>query len=348
MIALTLRKNLLALLGGSLACLAALAGLEFLLRARAERTRRSVVELASAPYIAEDQALGFRFAPNATVRVLKSVDSKLVYATEYRSDACGRRITPSRPGSAPVRFALFFGDSMTFGEGLQPDETLPCRFGRLSPSTVPYNYAFQGYGPQQMYAKIIDPVFEREVAEAAGIAVYGYFDYHINRVVGSTEVLRWNAGRHPYFLLRDGALVRDGTFLTGRPRLTAWYSWLNRFRIFRALGIELPVVTAGHRELLCEIIHQSKLAFERKFPGSHFVVSMNPLSSRVDDIQRTCFEPRGIAFVDLRGLFGEYGDPRRTDNPYRIPEDGHYSKEGAALLARALHETLAARGILEE
>ncbi len=332
-------KNLLSLLLGTVACVVILGAVEYLLRAFDKYGGPATTFTMTSVYIQIDQELGYRFAPNATATVEKSEGSKVVYSATYISDRYGRRLTPRKGEFTPEKFVIFFGDSMSFGEGLQSDETLPYYFSLRARGTTSYNYAFQGYGPQQMYAKILTANFVDEINEKSGIAIYGYFDYHINRVVGSTEVLRWNPGYHPYFVLQNGVLAHKGNFLTGRSRLTGLYTRFNQSRLFRALGVELPVITASHRRLLCEIIHQSRLEFEKKSPGSRFVVALFPLSSRKDDIVQTCFEPKGIPYIDLREAFGGYGDPDLKDNPYRLG-DGHYSKAGAARVADILYGRL--------
>lgn len=336
---MSMAKNTLAVLLGTVACIALFGAVEFLLRIFNVAEHPDASFVMTAGYMVRDKELGFGFAPNTTTTVDKIQGATVVYSATYSSDQFGRRITPRHSEIAPEHFVIFFGDSMSFGEGLQADETLPSIFAERAKDAMPYNYAFHGYGPQQMYAQIMAANFVDAISEQSGIAIYGYFDYHINRVVGSTEVLRWNPGYHPYFYLRNDSLVRDGDFLTGRSTLTALYTQLNKFRVFRALRVELPVIMASHRKLLCEIIHQSQLEFEKKFHGSRFVVALYPLSSKKDDIVQTCFEPHGIPYVDLRDAFGAYGDIGLKNNPYRLG-DGHYNKTGASLVADSLSTRL--------
>lgn len=50
---------------------------------------------------------------------------------------------------------LFFDDSLTFGEGVNDNQTMPYRVGMRSAGALRvYNFAFHGYGPHQMLAQI--------------------------------------------------------------------------------------------------------------------------------------------------------------------------------------------------
>ena len=74
-----------------------------------------------------DEALGFGPAPYSRVMGRLTVGDRVVYDVVYHHDELGRRITPGR-GATPSDFALFFGGSITYGEGVHADETMPYYF----------------------------------------------------------------------------------------------------------------------------------------------------------------------------------------------------------------------------
>ncbi len=146
---------------------------------------------------ARDPVLGYA-PPGEPMPHRKEVDGRVVFDVTYHFDEHRRRRAPdAAPAPAAERFALFFGGSNTFGEGLPWDDTIPAVFETLRPRTRAYDYAFRGYGPQQMLARLEAGFAEGEIAEPVGAAVYQYFDYHHGRVHGTHIVVRLAGGRHP-------------------------------------------------------------------------------------------------------------------------------------------------------
>jgi hypothetical protein len=86
------------------------------------------------------------------VRARRRSDGRVVYDVLYTIGADGLRPTPGNP-RAPA--FLFFGDSCTFGEGVEDDETMPVAFARALdvPANV-RNFGFHGYGPHQMVREL--------------------------------------------------------------------------------------------------------------------------------------------------------------------------------------------------
>ena len=86
--------------------------------------------------------------------------------------------------------AFFFGDSFTYGEGVNDDETLPYLFEKLSGGRYrAYNLAFHGYGPQQMLRVIETGLLEKMVSDQRPlIVVYEALVQHIERAAGKLNL----------------------------------------------------------------------------------------------------------------------------------------------------------------
>ena len=301
---------------------------------------------SDVPYMIGDEALGYRLRPSTKARVVKRIQAEIIYDVIYSSDEVGRRKTTFQ--KKRKKFALFFGDSNTFGEGIDEHETLPYFFAKTMKEYTPYNYAFQGYGTQQMLEWLKQKSFRENVSQKNGVAFYSYFDYHINRVIGATEYLKWNPGIHPYYYLdQNHQLKRDGNFINGRAVLTKFYHLFNFSALFRALGLNLPLfINNSHRELLCEVIKESRKSFLENFPDSKFVVLINPVSGKNDKMIESCFVKEHFTFIDLRDLCGNqnYFD-LRDKGIYAVRGDGHFNGKTNELMVQKMLPELKSLGI---
>src|SRR5512139_3323437 len=77
-----------------------------------------------------DPVLGFRPLPNSEAIATATWGPETIYRRTYHFDADAARVTPSGPAGADTY--LFIGDSFTFGQGLEDDETLPAQFAKAN------------------------------------------------------------------------------------------------------------------------------------------------------------------------------------------------------------------------
>ena len=240
------------------------------------------------------------------------------------------------------KFALFFGCSFVYGEGVQDQETLPARFAEESGLRA-YNYGYGGWGPQHMLARLTETRIEDEVGEREGIAVYQFLGFHVARAAGTMRVL-WPAfARSPYYTLDGDKLVRAGSFVSGRPWRTRLYRWLRKSNILARLDVDLPRVGAPELALTVRMIDASAAAFRTRFPGGRFVVLLYPQCAFEEN--RNCrlakelmplLDAAHLEYVDLSRLpLHELTSGRET-----IARDGHPSPEAYRVVARELARAL--------
>jgi hypothetical protein len=284
-------------------------------------------------------------APGEWEVVTKSTDTgKIVYDVRYTVDQFGLRATPVSNPEGRDRFALFFGCSYTYGEGLPDDETLPHDFGEIAPRYRPYNYGFHGGGPFEALARMEHVDFDVEVPEKSGIGVYLYIDDHVRRVNNTSTVARWHSGEILYTQTADGRFVSDGSFAQARP----WETWLRRFvsnqRVLRYLNVQLPLrIGSKHFDLTALALAEVARRFEARFPGSEFYVAIYPGMVWSEPIGKRLVR-HGVHVLDYSKLF-------KRDTPgYRIAADGHptaaANRELAAALARDVERDDAARTLM--
>jgi hypothetical protein len=116
----------------------------------------------------------------------------------------GLRATP-QPVATDGRCVLFFGGSLTFGEGVNDDESFPYLVGQAAGVSA-YNFGFPGYGPHQMLSALEHGLVDKTVRCQPSDVVYLAIPAHIPRVLGRVS---W--GPHPtYRLAADGRVRYDG------------------------------------------------------------------------------------------------------------------------------------------
>lgn len=138
-----------------------------------------------------DQELGYRYKPypysyRSRKKERTSIGTQLLYDVTYSIDSNGNRLTPSHAGSKTRGNAiLFLGDSYTFGEGLDDNETMPF-YVQLSTNQPSVNAGMHGYGAHQaLYILEHEPTFrERTRGYHIKTVVYRLLLDHVNRAAG--------------------------------------------------------------------------------------------------------------------------------------------------------------------
>jgi hypothetical protein len=139
-------------------------------------------------------------------------DGSLIYSVDYTIDDLLVRHTQS--GSAGPT-AVFFGDSMTFGQGLSDTDTLPQVYADLTErKTRTLNLGFPGYGPQQMLRALETGLFDELISDAK-IFVFQTANWHIER----SSCMPGFMARAPRYELRDGEPVFVGACAEGLHRV---------------------------------------------------------------------------------------------------------------------------------
>jgi hypothetical protein len=288
------------------------------------------------------EPLGYKNPPNTTRAVEKmSLNGREIFNATYSTDGYSRRITPFKNAGRAEKFALFFGCSYTFGEGVQNEETLPSRVGELAPRYRPYNYGAIGYGPQHVMIKLQDPNLRQEIEENEGILIYMYIHDHVYRVIGTIN----HHGREmPYYVLdSNGDLQRKGNMVSGRPGLALWYWFIRKSQMaqFFQLGFDSRIEEYDIKRT-AKIIIEARNAFSRFFSRSEFYVLVypNPASRSAGSLAvreklLMHLKEANVHYLDYSELFNP--DPSQG---LRIESDPHPTPKAYRLLAERLTRDL--------
>ena len=280
---------------------------------------------STTPFVQKDRLLGTKPIPNIVVSSSLVKSKQKIYEADYSFDSYGRRITPVEVADRRRKFAQFFGCSMMFGTGVNDQETLPYYFGQLAQDYRPYNYGFQGYGPQMMLAKLEDPSIKQEVGEKTGILVYLFIDDHIDRAA----TRHYPLGGTPYYSLNSGQLIREGTLSLKKEMLGKFFLFLNQSQFLKALRLTFPKISETDIRLTVEIIKKSRDSFHRQFGSSDFYVILYP-GQKYNEVMKKYFDRGGIKYFDYSTLF------EISDAEFTIEGDGHSTPRANSLLANRL------------
>jgi len=253
-----------------------------------------------------DDLLGYAPLKNTRLVARKLYGNQLIYDVVYTIDADGLRIAPPSI-KAPGGCAVFFGDSVSFGEGLQDDQAFPYQFGvKTGGSFAVYNFAYSGYGPHQMLANLrsgrVKNIVHCEVTHYFYLALLE----HIARVAGLAS---WD--RHgPRFSLRDGVLSQDGHFddppqsaiVPAQVRVS-----LAKFLAWQRLFGRARDVNAEDLQLFLAVIREAASLAKRQSPHGEFHVILwdGRDDPRLEIIERNLSEA-GIVVHRLTTIVPEF------------------------------------------
>ncbi|MBI4244664.1 MAG: hypothetical protein HY606_11290 [Planctomycetes bacterium] len=292
-----------------------------------------------------DSILGYK--PNAGIKInsVARQDDEILYDVTYTIDKYSRRMTPLAGDGRKEKFALFFGCSFTFGDGLNDNQTLSYYFGEAAQKFEPYNYAYSGYGPQQMLAKIEGTDLKSEIKQNKGIAVYvfvglGYWMNHFHRAIGSMRFCRAMSVEYPYYYLNGEKLERKDGFISGRPITSLLYGLIGMSQIAERLNIDIPSsIGSKHIMLASKIISESADKLKLLLRDTEFYLLIYPISSNYPAYKliepfKVQLKNYGVKILDYSNLF----DP--TDPMYCISDQEHPSSVANRIIANKISEDL--------
>jgi hypothetical protein len=232
--------------------------------------------------------VGFITRANRHVTARKLAGSRVLYDVSYTTGPHGFRVVPG--ASQARRCVLLFGDSLTFGEGVDDGETTAAQVVARSKGMVAaLSLGIGGWGPHQFLAGLQSGRFQRAVTCQPTEAIYLFIPAHTGRAAGRG---RWDQHGPLFYLNASGHLVRAGNFNTAS---TSW----------RAL-IGLNRLTEEQEEdLSAALIGEAARELQRLYPGLRFHVftwdgTTAGMLRRLSD--------RGLRVHTIRQLIPDYSD----------------------------------------
>ena len=222
-------------------------------------------------YYVEHEVLGYCPAAGRESRAIKYHGEELVYDVNYRIDRRGLRVSPPAQDPSACGSVLFFGGSVTFGEGVQDDQTMPYVTGERTDGRYAIdNFGFHGYGPHQMLAALELGIVDETVGEPFSYVIYQGIPAHVARSAGRA---RWDRHGPKFVLDSNGKPVYSGPFDDKLPRSVHWLrKQLDKSAFYRWSGTLQREATPEEIALYTAIVAAARDAVSRKFPDAEFHV----------------------------------------------------------------------------
>ncbi len=258
-----------------------------------------------------------------------------IYEVVYTIGSDRFRVTPASAAAANRR-VNFLGCSVTFGEGLQDDQTLPYYFAKAVADVQVKNFAFHGYGPQQALA-----ILQSERDTRGQVNVFLTAPWHALR---SACKALWTVGSPRYALGQAGDVQRNGVCGDAGGWLPVRVTrWLGQSALYRTAREWLyGRATDADIELYLAVVKQ--MAQISRARGQRLVVAF--LKADESFFQGTSYSNQRVAAA-LAAQVDELIDVTLVDRAEVIPRqqylhelDRHPSAEANRERAKLLTERL--------
>jgi hypothetical protein len=277
-----------------------------------------------------DPVLGYGPRAGATGTSTKIIGGREVYRATYSIDSNAiRRTSRLDDGDPSASCLFFFGDSFTFGEGLNDEDTLPwISQERAGATWRVFNFGFHGYGPHQMLAAIESGRVRKAAGVCPGrvVVVAQFSEQHVGRALGRDS---WDLHGPWYVLDNHGAAVRAGRLderpganslvLRGRfrPEVLKWLDWQRLFW-----------VSDSDRQMFVALLATARERLAASYPGAEWHLILLDLDPSA--LVTAGLEHNGIHVHPIRSILPAW----RTGQPdYTIPGEGHPNRRYNETLA---------------
>lgn len=289
----------------------------------------------------KDDIKGYAPRKNITAYGKKTYDGAIIYDVSYSTDKDGLRVTPKH--EIAKQSVLFFGCSITFGDGLDDEVTLPYLVGQQLPEVNTYNFGYSGYGPHQMLSALEKDHIPSVVNEDPAVAIYSAIPGHILRSAGLQS---WIVTDHdPKYVLDQDNLVSFAGYYDDEQNTSS--IWARRFRAYLSNSyifkkIHKPfaynikrIQTEQDLALYTAIVTKSAKVFKQKYPNGEFHVLLwkllDPINTAdVYDKMLAEFKAQNIKVHEVHNILpGFY----QNHPKYQIVHDSHPTPWANKLLA---------------
>jgi hypothetical protein len=283
------------------------------------------LDVPGRPRKVPSELLGMAPISNQRIHHVLRIGDRTFVDAVYTINELGLRVVPGSEGGPGDETIVFMGCSFTYGIGVQDHETLPAQVAACCPRKNLLNFAFGGYGPQQMLANLESGRVARICPTPPRKVIFQMIPDHVRRVRGWVHF----AANFPRYVRHEGGVRREGNLND------SWWSRMVMPHVWKSTIFERVVAPrmAGTTdvELAAAIVRQSAEEVSRQFPGCEFhVLFWNHPDKRLTLPLRRRLEEAGI---HLHSLEQQIPELLNVGKKYRIPHDGHPTAETNRLMA---------------
>ena len=292
--------------------------------------------------------LGYAPLPGVSVTSAKELNGQLLYDVVYTIGKDGLRVSPPVK-DATVGCVLFFGDSFTFGEGVNDQETIPYQLGILSSGAYRvYNLGFHGYGPHQMLSAIEHGFVKNKIECDEKMPLYVIYQTLPDHIARAAGLSAWDP-HGPRYQIKGGRVLYTGHFDDGIRLPKRLSQALQKSKIYQ-MAVERPRPPSdGDLQRYLAIVARAKRELKQLNANTYFYVilwydlpnELGKKSTRMLDALRG----NGIEALRVDDILPEY---EARIKAYHIPHDGHPTAETCKLIAKYISEHLLQRSDLRD
>tara|TARA_B110000438_G_scaffold303679_1_gene366447 strand:+ start:297 stop:1382 length:1086 start_codon:yes stop_codon:yes gene_type:complete len=294
----------------------------------------------SKEYFVTNEILGYSIKKDIQANSIKKIKDTLVYDVIYTIGKDGNRITPEPKSHNNDKCMIFFGCSITFGEGVSDSSSLPFIVGELQNNKV-HNYGCHGYGPHQMLAAIENKM----ITCNSNSVIYQTFTDHVYRAAG---YFSWDF-HGPKYNIKNGDLFFDGHFDDFKTnKVFTLYDKLynQRFKSYTYRRLFLTHykydITEYDINRYLTIVEQSRTLLKNKNPEVNFHVIIWDFFPKSYKSQWTLskiingFKQKSIDYHLVSNILPEFLENTGINytKMYQILNDGHPNQNAYRLIAK--------------
>lgn len=281
--------------------------------------------------------VGFGFVQAGEVHARKRnlATGATIFEADYTiGDSLDRQVRSAATGPATV----FFGDSYTFGEGVNDADTMPQRYADLVPGQRVLNLAITGYSPQQFLREVEIGLRDDVIGPKPTAFLFLTSSFHAMRTA-CKETWVTRAPRYEFVDGRPAYQGRcyQGARLAGREFLenTALYRLAIRPYSMRLRRTDVDLYIS----ILAQAVRISKERYGVPTLVPYVRAAPDYLAGTGydEDAVIAAMRAQGIWVVDM-----SLPDDREKGKVYSIPGDGHPTPAANVIRARLIADALKA------
>ena len=286
-----------------------------------------------------DNILGYAPHRDNKTSVTKYWEDEVIFDATYTIDSDGLRLSPPSEMRKNASSVLFFGCSVTFGEGVEDDETMPYKVGIACRGKYRiYNFGFVGYGTHQMLSAIEHGLVDSIVRVKPVCAIYQAIPDHINRLLGLNP---WGRRGPRYVLGEDNRIKYIGFFEDINDRndiVRKIENQLDKSHLYKRISSSITRINDDDIELFIRMVARSKQLLEEQYPDIAFHVILWDHKGRLSDKVIEALKREGISTHLISYILPEFHE----DKPkYRIsPHDWHPNVLAHELISKYVVHTI--------
>lgn len=211
-------------------------------------------------YWTDNNITGYGVLPNVSGKSISRNErtGEILYDINYSTNENGwRKVATSNANSS--KCFVFFGDSFTYGEGVNDDETLSFLFGKEMKDYQIFNFGYHGYGPHQALALLQSGEVERILGDKCE-SVNGLYENITDHIKRANGFSAWEQGNKnaPRFKLENGKAVwvNIDKNVEQKPKFTQ----------------KLAQTKYGRKSYLLELLAKNRYSFKQEHNELYFAI----------------------------------------------------------------------------